>query len=137
MTEKYIILFDGVCNLCNSSVNFIIDRDKNDKFRFAALQSEEGREELNKIGMDDQYLDSIVLIKNGRLYKKSTAALLIAKELSGLWPILIIFRIVPNFLRNFVYDLIAKNRYSWFGKQDECRLPSPDLKAKFLNPKAA
>ncbi len=137
MNNKFIILFDGVCNLCNSSVNFVIDRDKNDKFRFAALQSEEGRAELSKVEMNEEYLDSIVLIKNGKLYQKSTAALLIAKELSGLWPIMSAFLIIPNFLRNIIYDFIARNRYSWFGKQDECRIPSPELKSKFLDTEAA
>ncbi|QNL22506.1 thiol-disulfide oxidoreductase DCC family protein [Hyphobacterium sp. CCMP332] len=137
MSEKYIILFDGVCNLCNSSVNFIIDRDKKDKFRFAALQSAEGQEELRKIGMDKEYLDSIVLIKKGKLLHKSTAALHISKELTGLWPIISFFLIIPKVLRDFFYDIIAANRYKWFGRQEECRIPSPDLRSKFLNTEAA
>ncbi len=137
MSEKYIILFDGVCNLCNSSVNFIIDRDKNDIFRFAALQSDEGQDELRKIGMDKEFLDSIVLIKDGKLFHKSTAALHISKELSGLWPMISLFLIVPKIIRDVFYDIIAANRYKWFGRQDECRIPSPELKSKFLNTEAA
>lgn len=133
MNEKYTILFDGVCNLCNSSVNFVIDRDKNDRFRFAALQSSEGEEILKKFDADPAYLDSIVLIKDEKLYYKSAAALQIAKDLSGLWPVFSVFLIVPAGIRDFVYDIIAKNRYSWFGRRDECRIPSPELRSKFLS----
>lgn len=127
-----VILFDGVCNLCNSSVNFVIERDKKDKFRFAALQSEEGKQMLLEQGEDSEYLDSIVLVKNGKVYSKSTAALHIAKNLSGLWPVLSVFLIIPKFIRDFFYDIIAKNRYKWFGKKNECRIPTPELAAKFL-----
>ncbi len=134
MKNKQIILFDGVCNLCNSSVNFVIDRDKKDVFRFAALQSEEGRHVLLNLTVTKDYLDSIVLVKNDKLFFKSSAALLIAKELPGLWPLLTVFFIIPRFLRDIIYDFIARNRYRWFGKKVECRIPTPELKSKFLSP---
>jgi predicted DCC family thiol-disulfide oxidoreductase YuxK len=137
MENKEIILFDGVCNLCNGSVNFVIDRDKNDTFRFAALQSEEGKHVLKEAGIEEAYLDSIVLLKNGKMYKKSAAALHIAKKMSGMWPLMSAFFIFPAFLRDIVYDFIARNRYKWFGRQEVCRIPSPELKAKFLSAESA
>ncbi len=132
MTNHKIILFDGVCNLCNSSVNFIIDRDKKNIFKFAALQSEKGQKFLNKFGMDQNDFDSVVLVVENKFYSKSSAALKIVKEFPFLWKALYIFIIIPAPLRNFFYDLVAKNRYNWFGKKDSCRMPSPELKNKFL-----
>lgn len=132
MTNHKIILFDGVCNLCNSSVNFIIDRDKKNIFKFAALQSETGQKFLNKFGMDQNDFDSVVLVDENKFYSKSSAALKIVKEFPFLWKALYIFIIIPAPLRNFFYDLVAKNRYNWFGKKDSCRMPSPELKNKFL-----
>lgn len=132
MTNHKIILFDGVCNLCNSSVNFIIDRDKKNIFKFAALQSEKGQKFLNKFGMDQNDFDSVVLVDENKFYSKSSAALKIVKEFPFLWKALYIFIIIPAPLRNFFYDLVAKNRYNWFGKKDSCRMPSPELKNKFL-----
>lgn len=132
MTNHKIILFDGVCNLCNSSVNFIIDRDKKNIFKFAALQSEAGQKFLNKSGMDQNDFDSVVLVVENKFYSKSSAALKIVKEFPFLWKALYIFIIIPAPLRNFFYDLVAKNRYNWFGKKDSCRMPSPELKNKFL-----
>ena len=129
---KKVILFDGVCNLCNSSVNFVIDRDKNNKFVFSALQDEKGKKLVKDHGISELYLDTIVLLKNGKAYTKSTAALEITRDLPGLWPLMYGFIIVPKFIRNWVYDLIAKNRYKWFGKKDECRIPTPELRQKFL-----
>lgn len=132
MTNHKIILFDGVCNLCNSSVNFIIDRDKKNIFKFAALQSEAGQKILDKSGMNKNDFDSVVLVDENKFYSKSSAALKIVKEFPFLWKALYIFIIIPAPLRNFFYDLVAKNRYSWFGKKDSCRMPSPELKNKFL-----
>jgi predicted DCC family thiol-disulfide oxidoreductase YuxK len=109
-----IILFDGVCNLCNAAVNFIIDRDPQNRFRFAALQSETGQELLNRFPPKSGPVDSIVLIRDGQSYVKSDAALEIARHLGGAWPLLAVFRIFPRFLRNFGYDLIARNRYRFF-----------------------
>lgn len=132
--DKKIILFDGVCNLCNNSVNFIIEHDKKDVFRFASLQSELGKKLTSERGIDSQELDSIVLIEPGVVYfKKSTAALEISKELSGGYSMLKYLSFLPEGLRDGVYDLIANNRYKWFGKKDACMIPTPELKAKFLD----
>ena len=131
--NKQIILFDGVCNLCNSSVQFIIKRDKKDIFRFAALQSDIGQELVRKRGIDTSMVDSIILIQpEVAYYVKSDAALRIARSLSGLWPALWIFLWLPSGLRDLVYDLVAKNRYKVFGKRDACMIPTPELKEKFL-----
>lgn len=133
MTKKHkIILFDGVCNLCNSSVNFVIKKDKNDVFRFAALQSEIGSQYINKFNIDPSQTDSIILIDVDKHYIKSSAALTIAKSLKGVYPLLYAFIIVPAFIRNWVYDYIAKNRYKWYGKKESCMIPTPELKSKFL-----
>lgn len=131
-TDKKIILFDGVCNLCNSSVTFVIKRDKKDAFRFAALQSEVGQQLIAKFNIDTAQTDSIILIDNDKAYVKSSAALRAARSLSGAWPLLYGFMIVPRFLRNWVYDYIAKNRYKWYGQRESCMIPTPELKAKFL-----
>ncbi len=132
MEKKKIILFDGVCNLCNNSVTFVIKRDKKDKFRFAALQEPAGQELIKKFGIDTTKTDSIILIENGKAYVKSTAALRVARHLGGLYPLSYAFMIIPNFIRNWVYDYVAKNRYKWYGKKESCMIPTPELKAKFL-----
>lgn len=131
--NKKIILFDGVCNLCNDSVQLIIERDKNDVFRFASLQSEVGQKLTTERGIDPEAMDSIILIEPGiAYYEKSTAALEISKHLTGGYSLLRYFSFLPEGFRNGVYDIIAKNRYKWFGKKDECMIPTPELKAKFL-----
>ncbi|MDQ7960962.1 thiol-disulfide oxidoreductase DCC family protein [Flavobacterium lindanitolerans] len=131
--DKKIILFDGVCNLCDSSVQFIIKHDKKDTFRFVALQSEIGLEIINHIGIDTSKIDSILLYEPGKAYYyKAQAALKIAKELGGIYTAISWFSILPNFLTNTVYDYIAKNRYKWYGKKEACMIPTPELKAKFL-----
>jgi predicted DCC family thiol-disulfide oxidoreductase YuxK len=130
--EKDIILFDGVCNLCSSAVNFIIERDRNDQFRFAALRSPVGLELLEKHGIDPDKTDSIVLISNGNAFAKAEAALRISRKLSGAWKLAYGFNIIPRFIKNPVYDFIARNRYKWFGKKESCTLPTPELKQKFL-----
>ena len=131
--DKKIILFDGVCNLCNSSVQYVIKRDKNDVFRFVALQSELGQKILKHIGIHDKNIDSIVLYEPGKAYYyKSTAALEIAKKLGGLLTYGTIFKIIPARLRDVAYDYIAKNRYKWYGKQESCMIPTPELQSKFL-----
>jgi predicted DCC family thiol-disulfide oxidoreductase YuxK len=126
------ILFDGVCNFCNASINFIIDRDKKGIFKFAALQSEIGQDLLKKYSLEQDTFDSIILEKEGKIYQKSDAALEIARNIDGLWKIFYIFKIIPLFLRNPIYDLIAKNRYRIFGRTDACRIPTAELKARFL-----
>lgn len=127
-----VILFDGVCNLCNSSVQFVIKRDKNGTFRFAALQSEAANQLLKNFQHQKMDLTTIILVQGNQLWTKSDAALRIAKKLSGAWPLLYAFIVVPRFLRNAVYDWIARNRYQWFGKKDECMIPTPELRQRFL-----
>ncbi|MEQ8424591.1 MAG: thiol-disulfide oxidoreductase DCC family protein [Cyclobacteriaceae bacterium] len=131
--SKAIILFDGVCNLCNGSVQFIIKRDPKRKFSFAALQASFGQAQLKRLGVSDESLESIVLLKDGRFYQRSNAVLEIAKMLGGLWPIFYVFKIVPTFIRDWIYKWIATNRYRWFGKKDQCMIPTPDLKSRFLD----
>lgn len=131
--NKKIILFDGICNLCDNTVQFIIKHDKEDIFRFVALQSDLGKEIISRIGLDISKTDSIVLYKPGHAYYyKSQAAFEISKGLSGMYQWLSIFSILPKWLTDKVYDYIARNRYKWYGKKDECMLPTPELKAKFL-----
>ena len=132
MAEFSIILFDGVCNLCNSSVNFIIDHDKKNDFRFASLQSDAGQNLLKKFDLNTKDFDSIILVENGKHYERSSAVLKIVKEFPGLWKLLYVFIVVPPPVRDFVYDIIADNRYKWFGKKESCRVPTPELKEKFL-----
>ena len=130
--NKTIILFDGVCNLCNGAINFVIDKDKNNNFHFASLQSEFGQALLAHFGRDTADFDSMIVYENGKIRTKSTAALRIAAGLSGGWKFFSVFKIVPTFIRNAVYNLIARNRYKWFGQKNECRIPTPELKAKFV-----
>ena len=127
-----IILFDGVCNLCNGAVNFVIKRDPGNVFKFAPLQEKQGALLLKTHAIDIQKLDSIVLIENGNVYTKSSAALRIARKMSNLWPLFFVLLIIPSFIRDGVYDFIAKNRYKWFGKKEQCIIPTPGLKEKFL-----
>jgi predicted DCC family thiol-disulfide oxidoreductase YuxK len=128
-----IILFDGVCNFCNASVQFIIRRDPRQRFRFGALQSEPGQALLKQHGITPTAdLQSVVLIENGRLYTHSTAALRIARQLSGAWPLLYGFIIVPRPIRDWVYAFVARNRYRWFGKKEACSIPTPEQRALFI-----
>lgn len=130
---KKILLFDGVCNLCNSSVQYVIKRDKNDEFRFVALQSDLGQKILKHIGIADRNIDSIILYLPGiAYYYKSSAVIEISKSLQGFFNYGMLFRLLPAFLRDVVYDYVAKNRYKWYGKQESCMIPTPELKAKFL-----
>ncbi len=136
-TEKQegqaVIMFDGVCNLCNASVNFVIDRDSDRYFRYAPLQSDAGQRFLKKHGKSVSDFDSVILDEGDRFFTQSTAALRIARKLDGAWPLLYGFIIIPPFLRNLVYNIIARNRYKWFGRKDECRIPTPELKSLFLD----
>jgi predicted DCC family thiol-disulfide oxidoreductase YuxK len=131
--NKKIILFDGVCNLCDSLLQFVIHHDKKDVFRFVALQSTLGQEIVNHIGIQNKNIDSIILYVPGvAYYYKSSAALEIARELGGFFHLGTIFKIIPTVLRNHIYDYVAKNRYSWYGKKASCMIPTPELKSKFL-----
>ena len=131
--DKKIILFDGFCNLCDALVQFVIQHDHKDVFRFVALQSQLGQEIIKHIGIDSKNIDSIVLYEPGvAYYYKSGAALEIAKGFGGLFHMGTVFRIVPSVARNWLYDYIAKNRYKWYGKKQECLIPTAELKSKFL-----
>jgi len=129
---KRIVLFDGECNFCDSSVQFIIKRDPVAHFLFTSLQSEKGIELAKQYAIPKE-VDSLVLIENGKAFTKSSAALRIAKKLDGLWHLLFLFILVPRKIRNGVYDYVAKNRYRWFGKKEEaCMLPPPDIRKRFI-----
>lgn len=131
--DKKIILFDGVCNLCDKSVQFIIKNDKNDIFRFVAIQSNLGQEIINHIKIDATKIDSIILYEpNIAYYYKAEAALRIAKELGGIISIVSVFLVLPKSFLNLFYDYIAKNRYKWYGKKESCLIPTKELKSKFL-----
>ncbi len=130
---KKIILFDGICNLCESSVQFVIKYDKKDVFRFVALQSELGIAIVKHIGLDIKNIDSVILYEPGIAYNyKSAAALEIAKNLGGFFHFGTVFKLIPNGLRNLLYDYVAKNRYQWYGKKESCLVPTLELKSKFL-----
>lgn len=133
-SDKKIILFDGVCNLCNGFIQFVIKRDKQDVFRYASLQSEIGQQLILERGIDTKNIDSVVLIEPGVAYfVKSDAALQIGQEIKGYHTISKLLKLIPRGLRNIIYDLIAKYRYAWFGKKDQCMIPTPELKGKFLD----
>ena len=129
--DSAIILFDGVCNLCSSSVQFILKRDKKKLFRFASLQSKAGQDYLKKFNLPGDTFNSFVLVEGDKIYTRSTAALKVAKNLKG-WSWLYAFRLVPKFIRDGIYNLIAKNRYLWFGNNDVCWIPTTELISRFL-----
>ena len=126
-----VVLFDGVCNFCNGTVNFIIRHDRRKKFKFAPLQSKIGREMKAKYGISRD-IDSIILVEDGQAFAQSTAGLRIARRLGGIWSLGYVFIIIPASLRDFCYRLFAKYRYRLFGRQDACMLPSPDVRERFL-----
>jgi predicted DCC family thiol-disulfide oxidoreductase YuxK len=131
--HKKLILFDGVCNLCNSSVQYVIKHDKKNNFMFAALQSEAGKQIIKAHNIDTGKTDSILLYSPEKdVVSKSTAALKIASDLGFPLNLMCVFLIIPAFIRNWVYDYIAKNRYKWYGKKESCWIPTPELKSKFL-----
>ena len=127
-----VILFDGVCNLCNGLVRFIIKRDKEGKFRFASLQSETGQQRLAQPGLVKNEFESFVLIQGDRYYLRSTGVLKMLRELGGIWKLFYVFIFIPRPLRDLLYDGIAKSRYKIFGKRDVCMIPTPGLKERFL-----
>ena len=131
-TERRIVFFDGICNLCNSSINFIIDRDPLVKFRFAPLQSDLARELLCKYEINTENLESLVYYDGKNIYRRSRAVLEIVKRMRRLWPLLYVFILIPAFVRDIIYDFVAKNRYKWFGHQSACRVPTSELRARFL-----
>lgn len=132
LTNESIIFFDGVCNLCSGAVKFVLKRDRNQRFKFASLQSEFAHDCLGKFGVHES-LETIVLIQNGVLYKKSDAALQIARQLGFPFSLFYGLKIFPKGLRDVVYDFIARNRYQWFGKSDYCMIPSAELSERFVD----
>jgi predicted DCC family thiol-disulfide oxidoreductase YuxK len=129
--ENRIVLFDGVCNFCNSSIQFIIRHDPKGIFKYAALQSDYAKKLVgDRISPEPE---SVILYEDGKVYDRTTAALKIARHLNGLWPLLYIFIVIPAFLRDPIYKLIAKNRYKWFGKQEACMVPSKEIRDRFLD----
>lgn len=131
INNQPIVLFDGVCNLCNSSIDFLVRHEKGDALRFASLQSEVGQHIIAKSNLK-QIPDSILFYENSNLAYKSKAVLSVAKHLKMPWRLAIVFRIIPSFISNMVYDWIARNRYRWFGKKETCRVPTPEEREKFL-----
>lgn len=131
-TDKPILLFDGVCNLCNGFVQFVIKRDPQGRFRFAALQSEVGQTLLKKANMPTKELSTVVLYENDKFYTHSSVPLRVAKKFGSAWPLLYGLVIVPKFIRDGIYNWIARNRYRWFGKRESCMIPTPELKSRFL-----
>lgn len=138
-----VVLFDGVCNFCDSSVNFVIDHDSKGYFKFAPLQSDKGRELAAQFGLEPEVgsgeasddlipIDSVILIEDGKAYTHSTAALRIARRLDAPWPILSAFVVVPKFVRDYFYRLFAKYRYRFFGKKDQCMIPTPEVRSRFI-----
>jgi predicted DCC family thiol-disulfide oxidoreductase YuxK len=127
-----VILFDGVCNLCSGSVQFIINRDPSGIFRFATLQSETGKNLVSKFDLPNDKPDAIILVENSEYYSRSTAALRILQRLGSLWQLLYVFILVPRPIRDYFYDIVARNRYKWYGKRAQCMIPSEDIKSRFL-----
>src|SRR6185437_10739775 len=130
--ENRILLFDGVCNLCNGFVQFVIKHDPEAKFKFAALQSGAGRGQLKRFGLPEKYMESFIYIRGDKYYRKSTAVLNMWKDLGGGWRLTFGFMVFPAVIRDFFYDVIAKSRYKMFGKRDTCMIPTPDLQKRFL-----
>ena len=126
-----VLLFDGVCNLCVGSVQFFLKHDRKNTLKFASLQSDFGVRSRQKYNILPT-IDSLLLIKNDKVYNRSTAALLACAELGGIWPIILVLRIIPKFIRDYIYDYIARNRYKWFGKKEVCWIPTPELNTRFI-----
>lgn len=131
-TNQPILFFDGVCNLCNASVQRVIKADQKGIFRFASLQSEAAQERLADSDLNPEELKSVILYHRDQFYTRSNAVLESARLLGGTWSLLYVFKIIPRFIRDAIYDWVARNRYRWFGKKDACMLPTPELKNRFL-----
>lgn len=131
--QQKIIVFDGACNLCNRWVQFVIKHDRDKIYKFCSIQSDTGKKITKQFLRGTDELKTIIFIDGNRLYIKSTAALYIVKNLSGVWSFLFVFVSIPKFIRNFIYDIVAKNRYKWFGKADKCMAPSKDIMDRFID----
>lgn len=132
MKGQSIILFDGVCNFCNSTINFLMKQDTNGAFKFAALQSPAGQQILEQYQLPRENFESFLLIENGKVYKSSSAGLRLYNKLPWYWKWTQVFWIVPPFIRNGIYNFIARNRYKWFGKREQCMIPTPEMRSRFL-----
>jgi predicted DCC family thiol-disulfide oxidoreductase YuxK len=133
VNEHPVILFDGVCNFCNGAINFVLKHDKKGIFRFAPLQSEAGQKLLQQYHLSTKDFDSFVLIDEGKVYKKSAASLRVMNKLPWYWKEVQVFRIIPTIFRDAIYDFIARNRYKWFGKKEQCMVPTPEIRSRFLS----
>ena len=133
MNEHPIILFDGICNFCDSAINFVLKQDKKKIFRFSTLQSEAGQKLLQQHNLSTKDFDSFVLIDDGKVYKKSAASLRVMNKLPWYWKEVQVFKIIPTIFRDAIYDFVARNRYKWFGKKDSCMIPTPEIKGRFLS----
>lgn len=131
--QNPVILFDGVCNFCDHAINFVLKQDKKKIFRFATLQSEAGQKLLQQHNLSTKDFDSFVLIDDGKVYKKSAASLRVMNKLPWYWREVQIFRIIPTIFRDAIYDFVARNRYKWFGKKDQCMIPTPEIRGRFLS----
>jgi predicted DCC family thiol-disulfide oxidoreductase YuxK len=131
--HRPVIYFDGVCNLCNNSIQFVIKNDKKKQFLFATAQSDAGNKAINSYTSFKGRPDSVILVHKGIYYTRSAAALQVLRLLGGGWKLLYVFILVPPFLRNSIYDLIARNRYRWFGKSESCMMPDEELKSRFID----
>lgn len=132
LQDKPVIFFDGVCNYCNAMTNFVIRQDKKKIFKFAALQSNAGQQVLKEWKLSPEEFDSFLMLDKGKLYSKSTAALRVANKLPWYWKWSQLFWILPKFIRDGAYNIIARNRYKWFGKKDQCMIPTPEVRERFL-----
>lgn len=132
LVKHPILLFDGVCNFCNDTVQFVIKRDKKGIVHFAPLQSDFGQSQLRKAKLPTNDLKTLIFIENGQIYTKSSGALKLSKYLGSIWPLAYILILIPKPIRDFGYDFVARNRYKWFGKQEACMLPSPEVRERFL-----
>ena len=131
--DQSILLFDGVCKFCHAGVQFVIRRDKKSKFIFCPLQSRKGQQLMQQYGLQDSGLSSMILLQNDRVYRKSSAALHIARQMPMPWPLLYGFILVPAFIRDRVYDFIGNHRYQWFGRYDSCWIPDDETRKKFID----
>ena len=131
--DHNIVLYDGVCNYCNASVRFVIARDPSNRFRFAALQSEAGKSLLRHHLLSQDSMETVVLIEDGKVHTRSTAALRVARKLSGAWPLLYGLIIIPRPIRDWGYSFFARHRYRWFGRTNACQIPSPEVRGRFLD----
>lgn len=128
----HYLYFDGICNLCNGLILFVIKRDKKKIFKFASLQSVSGQKVLEKLNIKPDVMETIIYFSNNKYYTKSTAILQILKDLGGVWQLMFVFILVPRFIRNFMYSIIANSRYKVFGKRNKCAIPTPDVSERFL-----